>query len=115
MSEFIMVGCDLHDKTMLLKVACDRGPAETMSVRNTRTGRTRMIADLKAWAKAAGGASILFAYEASGQGFGLYDELILPLHAGDNQVWIAVSEDFGGWGVLMQLPDVDRPEVIGHE
>jgi hypothetical protein len=46
---------------------------------------------------------------------GLYDELILPLHAGDNQVWIAVSEDFGGWGVTMQLPDPDRPEVIVHE
>ena len=75
MSKFIMVGCDLHDKTMLLKVACDRGPAETMSVRNTRTGRTRMIADLKARTKAAGGASILFAYEASGQGFGLHDVL----------------------------------------
>lgn len=75
MSKFIMVGCDLHDKTMLLKVACDLGTAETMSVRNTRAGRTRMIANLKARAKAAGGASILFAYEASGQGFGLHDEL----------------------------------------
>lgn len=38
---------------------------------------------------------------------GLFDELILPLAAGDNQVWFAVSEDFGGWAVTAQLP----PEV----
>jgi hypothetical protein len=46
---------------------------------------------------------------------GLYDELFLLLHAGDNHVWIAVSEDFGGWGVTMQLPDAGGPEVIAHE
>ena len=34
-----------------------------------------MIQGLKKRAAAAGGAKILFAYEASGQGFGLYDEL----------------------------------------
>jgi transposase len=75
MAKFIMVGCDLHDKTMLLKVACDRGEAETIRLLNTRAARERMIVDLKARAAAAGAPSILFAYEASGQGFGLYDEL----------------------------------------
>jgi len=33
---------------------------------------------------------------------GLYDELLLPLEAGDNEVWFAVSETFGGWAVTMQ-------------
>jgi hypothetical protein len=30
---------------------------------------------------------------------GLFDALYLPLKKGDNEVWLAVSEDFGGWGV----------------
>ena len=34
-----------------------------------------MIRDLKRRAKAAGAAEVVFAYEASGQGFGLYDQL----------------------------------------
>lgn len=72
MAQFIMVGCDLHDATMLLKVAVGRRPAEMLSVRNTRAGRSRMIGDLLERAR---GARVIFAYEASGQGFGLYDEL----------------------------------------
>lgn len=35
---------------------------------------------------------------------GLFDELILPLKRGDNELWFAVSESFGGWAVVAQLP-----------
>jgi hypothetical protein len=35
---------------------------------------------------------------------GLFDELILPLKRGDNELWFAVSEGFGGWAVVAQLP-----------
>lgn len=35
---------------------------------------------------------------------GLFDELILPLNRGDNELWFAVSENFGGWAVVAQLP-----------
>jgi hypothetical protein len=38
---------------------------------------------------------------------GLYDELFLPLEAGSNELWVAVSETFGGWGISMQLIDGD--------
>jgi hypothetical protein len=31
---------------------------------------------------------------------GLFDELDLPLRAGDNELRFAVSEDFGGWGII---------------
>ena len=79
MRKVIMIGCDLHDKTMLLKIATGREAAETRSVKNTVAGRAKMIEELKKRAAAAGGARVLFAYEASGQGFGLYDELT---HAG---------------------------------
>ena len=36
---------------------------------------------------------------------GWYDTVYLPLVEGDNELVIAVSEDFGGWGVQARLPD----------
>jgi transposase len=70
-----MIGCDLHDKAMLLKVAVGRDEPETRLVKNSPAGRKAMIADLLRRAKALGGARVVFVYEASGQGFGLHDEL----------------------------------------
>jgi len=74
MAQPIMVACDLHDQTMLLKIAQGRGAAETRSAPNTRAGRRRLIEDLQA-RSATARAPLIFAYEASGQGFGLHDEL----------------------------------------
>jgi hypothetical protein len=54
MSEFIMVACDLHDKTMLLKIARGREAAEKVSVRNTSAGRTRLIEQLRERSRVAG-------------------------------------------------------------
>jgi transposase len=73
MSDPIMVGCDLHDKTMLLKLAHGRNEPETLSVANTRVGRARLIAQLQE--RAAGGVRVILAYEASGLGFGWCDQL----------------------------------------
>jgi transposase len=75
MAEFIMVACDLHDKSMVLKIARGREAAQKLVVRNTSAGRKGLIEQLLERARAAGGARVIFAYEASGQGFGLYDEL----------------------------------------
>jgi transposase len=75
MAKYIMVGCDLHDKNMLLKIAEGRGKARKRSYENNPSGRKAMIAALKKRASDAGGAKVFFAYEASCQGFGLYDEL----------------------------------------
>ena len=75
MGEFIMVACDLHDKTMVLKIARGREAAEKVTLGNTRAGRLRLIEQLRERSRGAGGAGVMFAYEASGQGFGLYDEL----------------------------------------
>jgi hypothetical protein len=36
---------------------------------------------------------------------GYYDELFLPLKKGVNEVWFAVSENFGGWGIKALLED----------
>jgi transposase len=75
MCKVIMIGCDLHDKTMLLKIAVGRQAPAMRSVRNTAEDRKKMIADLNARKKQAGAERIVFAYEASGLGFGLYDQL----------------------------------------
>lgn len=36
---------------------------------------------------------------------GLFDEVIVPLEEGENELWLAVSESFGGWGVIAALPE----------
>jgi transposase len=70
-----MVGCDLHDKTLMLWQARDAEPGTKRRVINDPDGRRTMIEDLQRQAREAGDAEVVFAYEASGQGFGLYDEL----------------------------------------
>lgn len=75
MCKVIMIGCDLHDGTLVLRTAVGREEPETRRAENTARGRKALVAQLLACAKAAGGARIVFAYEASGQGFGLYDQL----------------------------------------
>jgi transposase len=75
MSQVIMVGCDLHDKSMLLKCAIGKSGVTTWSTLNNGAGRKRLIARLKELSEQHGNASVVFAYEASGQGFGLHDEL----------------------------------------
>lgn len=75
MGKYIIVGCDLHDESMLVKWALSRGAMHKRSFGNTVEGRKKMISVLKAAAKAAGGAEIVVAYEACCLGFGLYDDL----------------------------------------
>jgi transposase len=75
MGKCILVGCDLHDKTLVLKVGVGRGQVKGRTFANGAAERVEMIAWLKQWAAELGGASVYFVYEASGQGFGLYDEL----------------------------------------
>ncbi len=36
---------------------------------------------------------------------GFYDAVYLPLKKGKNEIWMAVSEDFGGWGIQAVFPD----------
>ncbi|MVM33790.1 hypothetical protein GO755_27375 [Spirosoma sp. HMF4905] len=36
---------------------------------------------------------------------GYYDEIYLDLKKGQNELWIAVSENFGGWGVQGKIAD----------
>jgi hypothetical protein len=38
---------------------------------------------------------------------GYFDELYLPLRKGENELWMAVSETFGGWGILARFDSMD--------
>jgi transposase len=73
-SDFIMVGCDLHDRSMLLRIAEDRREPETRTYRTDRAAREKLVGDLQARARQSKGR-VIFAYEACAQGYGLYDEL----------------------------------------
>jgi len=75
MSNYIMVGADVHDKDILIKAAYNRENPIQKSFNNTPGGTDRMIAALKKQAREHGNASIIFVYEASFLGFGLYDKL----------------------------------------
>ena len=75
MENVSMTGCDLHDKKIVLRTVIGRGKEHSMKVDNTPFGRRKLIADLKAPAQAAGCSRIVLVYEASGQGYNLYDEL----------------------------------------
>ena len=72
---YIFVGCDSHDKTLVNKIALNREPAERKSFAATRAGRRKMIEYLKKRREAAGNAKVVVVYEASGNGFILCDEL----------------------------------------
>jgi transposase len=73
MNKVTMIGCDLHDVSMVLKVAVGSDEGVKRIFVSSKAGE--MIAWVKAFARQRGAERIVFAYEASGQGFGLYDDL----------------------------------------
>ena len=75
MSKSIMIGCDLHDRTMLLKYSIGHQQPQQLTYENNASGRKQMIARLKSLAKKNEAQRIVFAYEASGLGHGLSDQL----------------------------------------
>lgn len=44
---------------------------------------------------------------------GLFDELYIPLEEGENRVSFAVTENFGGWGIIAQFEDLDGITISG--
>lgn len=73
MKKYILAGCDLHDKSMLVLASRGADTPHQRTFLNTAAGRTALLVWLR---ELANGAPIVFAYEASGLGFGLHDELV---------------------------------------
>ena len=79
-----LAGCDLHDRSMLVLAAHGSDAAQKRTFLNTAAGRAAMLKWLR---EIAAGEPIVFAYEASGLGFGLHDELVAA-----GQSWQAAWE-----------------------
>lgn len=75
MSKIIMIGCDLHDRSMLIRFAVDDGKPMQAAFSNDSLGRGLLIERLQEEARQHQAERIVFAYEASGQGYGLSDVL----------------------------------------
>ncbi len=75
MSQVTIVGCDLHDRTLLVSFAVGTKAPQEKSFVNDAEGRDAMIAFLWKHAEQGGSERIVLVYEASGQGYGLYDLL----------------------------------------
>ena len=43
---------------------------------------------------------------------GWFDTVTLPLQKGENELWLAVSESFGGWGVQAAFEDTDGLTIV---
>jgi len=46
---------------------------------------------------------------------GFYYDLYLPLKKGENELWMAVSEIFGGWGVQARFDDLEGIKIIATD
>lgn len=75
MNEVTIVGCDLHDRSMLLKVAVGKGASHERLFINDAEGRLQMVDHLLGFASESKSRRIVYVYEASGQGYGLCDLL----------------------------------------
>lgn len=75
MSETIMIGCDLHDRSMLIRFAVGQGDPIQAVFSNDALGRETLLTRIQAEAKKHGVVRIVLAYEASGQGYGFSDFL----------------------------------------
>lgn len=74
MKNYIFVGCDSHEKTLVNKIAHNDGAVEGKRFSASRAGRQKLIEYLKERSRGVGGAQVVMAYEASGHGFILCDE-----------------------------------------
>lgn len=75
MSYYMLVGCDIHENSALIKWSFDKGEPHTRSFRTTDGSYNRLIRFIQEEAEKEEVEETLFAYEASVMGFGLYDDL----------------------------------------
>jgi transposase len=75
MGKYIMVGMDVHDAQIVVKLAEGRGEVKTRWIENTAEGRAGLWRELKARMWGSRGVRVVLAYEASSEGFGLHDEV----------------------------------------
>jgi len=90
----IIIGADVHVKSILVKAAADRDEPVQRSFRNTVSGRTALLGWLACWSERLGGARVLVVYETSSLGYVLYDEVMA---AGFECMVVATSRLARSW------------------
>lgn len=75
MSNVIMIGCDLHLRSMLLQFAVGDDRPQQKSFNNDHSGRAKMFELIDELVKKHKAKRVVFAYEASSLGYGLADLL----------------------------------------
>ncbi len=89
--------------TVFARVVIDAEREEVRKVRFGYSDRVKVyLGDRLIYAGNNGYRSRDFRYLGT---IGLFDELYLPLRPGSNELWFAVSESFGGWGILAAFDD----------
>ena len=56
--------------------------------------------------------TIASAHKAGVPCIGLFDSVVLPLRAGENEILIAVTEAFGGWGVMAEFENLEGITIL---
>ena len=74
MSEAIMCGVDVHDNSLVCRVAIGKSEPETKRYSNTVRGRQLLFGHLQGLGRSKGAERVIVGYEASTQGFCLYDD-----------------------------------------
>ena len=75
MGNCIMTAVDVHDKNLIVEDAVGREKPGRSQYGNDRDGRRRMLSHYRRRAKAEDASRVVFAYEASSEGYGLYDDI----------------------------------------
>ena len=75
MAQYIFVGCDLHDQNLVLQWAVDADDPQRCSFQNSVRGRKALVVWLRGVKRSVMATTVVLAYEASGQGFVLSDQL----------------------------------------
>ena len=74
MKKVIISGIDMHDNSLVCKTGCSKDAPTTNRFGNSLSGRKQYFKHLRRMSSAQGNARIVVAYEASTQGFCLYDD-----------------------------------------
>jgi hypothetical protein len=74
----------------------DAGSFENFYIRPHQSGNP----DANQYQPATNGSASWQLYHGDGY------SVVLPLKKGDNELWIAVAEAFGGWGIMGKISDL---------
>ncbi len=75
MTMTIMIGIDMHVKTLVTEIGYGKNPPQKKTFKNNTKGREELIKAIEEMKKVNRTNDVLVAYEASGMGYVLYDKL----------------------------------------